>query len=322
MSDLDQISKLLATRFNRAGEHGRIVFWKDEKNEYVNDVEGLVGPSATLPELRDVELIPLNHNPFSARYRMLVERPDGKFLVYLAQEEIKDAKDDWLLDLELAYGPVFTSDRSAVIATQLVPDASPDTRTAWLDMIRRYPLFFEAKSRMDALAAWLTAADDAQVFQAKMIAVLLKLKNDRHSLQDIWRELLTQYADGDTLGIETIERLGLDEFHWTGTSRIYHYETAPGASPSVKDFVLWLFRLAWKGFVSGTSGTDTYANIRRDFESWRNERNFEQTFKELSGIAADELDIGDEIMHMDIDCRIVMYSARWMRLWFTGCMSG
>ena len=255
MSDLDQISKLLATRFNRAGEHGRIVFWKDEKNEYVNDVEGLVGPSATLPELRDVELIPLNHNPFSARYRMLVERPDGKFLVYLAQEEIKDA----------------------------------------LDMIRRYPLFFEAKSRMDALAAWLTAADDAQVFQAKMIAVLLKLKNDRHSLQDIWRELLTQYADGDTLGIETIERLGLDEFHWTGTSRIYHYETAPGASPSVKDFVLWLFRLAWKGFVSGTSGTDTYANIRRDFESWRNERNFEQTFKELSGIAADELDIGDEI---------------------------
>ena len=53
---------------------------------------------------------------------------------------------------------------------------------------------------MDALAAWLTAADDAQVFQAKMIAVLLKLKNDRHSLQDIWRELLTQYADGDTSG--------------------------------------------------------------------------------------------------------------------------
>ena len=49
MSDLDQISKLLAARFNRAGEHGRIVFWKDEKNEYVNDVEGLVGPSATLP---------------------------------------------------------------------------------------------------------------------------------------------------------------------------------------------------------------------------------------------------------------------------------
>ena len=301
MSDLDQISKLLAARFNRAGEHGRIVFWKDEKNEYVNDVEGLVGPSATLPELQDVELIPLNHNPFSARYRMLVERPDGKFLVYLAQEEIKDAKDDWLLDLELAYGPVFTSDRSAMIATQLVPDASPDTRAAWLDVIRHCPAFFEAKSRTDALAARLTATDDAQVFQAKMIAVLLKLKNDRHSLQDIWRELLTRYADGDTSGIETIERMGLDEFHWIGTSRIYHYETAPGVSPSVKDFMLWLFRLAWKGFVSGTSGTDTYANIRRDFESWRNERNFEQTFRELSDMAADELDIGDEIMHMDID---------------------
>lgn len=79
MSDLDQISKLLAARFNRAGERGRIVFWEDDKNAYINDVERLVGPSATVPELREVELIPLNHNPFSARYSMFVKQPDTKF---------------------------------------------------------------------------------------------------------------------------------------------------------------------------------------------------------------------------------------------------
>lgn len=301
MSDLDQISKLLAARFNRAGERGRIVFWEDDKNAYINDVERLVGPSATVPELRDVELIPLNHNPFSARYSMFIKQPDTKFLVYLTSDEIKNPKDNWLLDLELAYGPVFTSDKLAVTATELVPDASPDTRAAWLEVMRRSPLFFEAKSRTEALAARLTATDDAQVFQAKMIAVLLKLKNDRHSLQDIWRELLTQYANDDDSGMESIEHMGLEEFHWAGTSRIYHYQAAEGVSPSVKDFMLWLFRLAWKGFVSGAAGTDTYANIRRDFESWRNERNFEATFKELSDTAADELDINNEIGHMDIE---------------------
>ena len=156
-----------------------------------------------------------------------------------------------------------------------------------------------------------------------MIAVLLKLKNDRHSLQDIWRELLSQYADGDTSGIEVIERMGLDEFHWTGTSRIYHYETVPGVSPSVKDFMLWLFRLAWKGFVSDTSGTDTYANIRRisnpgatNAISSRHSRNC-PVWRLMNWTS-----VTRSCTWTSMSCRIVMYSARWMRLWFTGCMSG
>lgn len=233
--------------------------------------------------------------------------------MYLTGDEIKKPKDNWLLDLELAYGPVFTSDKLAMTATELVPDASPDTRAAWLEVMRRYPLFFEAKSRTEALAARLTASDDTQVFQAKMIAVLLKLKNDRHSLQDIWRELLTQYANDDDSGMESIEHMGLEEFHWTGTSRIYHYEVAEGVSPSVKDFMLWLFRLAWKGFVSGTAGTDTYANLRRDFESGVMSATLKRRSKNcLTRWLMNWTSMTKSAIWTSKSCRIVTYSAPWM----------
>ncbi|QOL34200.1 BREX-1 system phosphatase PglZ type A [Bifidobacterium lemurum] len=301
MSELDQISRLLAERFSRNGERGRIVFWRDEKNQYADTVEGLVGESASVPVLQDVRFIRIEHNPFNVRYRMFREAPTAKFLVYVPEEEIRPTKDDWLLDLELAYGPVFSADKLSMIATEVLPTTTPDTQSKWLDVMRRTTKFFDSDSRVNKLSALLNASDDEKIFQAKMIAVLLGLRDGKHSLQDIWRALLEQYADGDESGIMAIERMGLSEFHWTGTGLIYRYEPASGGKASVKDFMLWLFRLAWQGFITESSSTDVYANIRRDFESWRNDRTFEDAFKALSDEAADDLMIHAEVQDLDID---------------------
>lgn len=301
MSELEQISKLLAERFNRDGERGRIVFWRDEKNQYADKIDELVGESATDPILRDVQLIRVEHNPFNVRYRMFVEQPESKFLVYAGSGEVPSDKDNWLLDLELAYGPVFSADKLTMIATEILSASAPDTEKMWLGIMRRSPKFFDSEARVNKLAALLDGNDDERDFQAKMIAVLLGLKNGKHSLQDIWRELLEQYAEDDDSGIEAIERMGLAEFHWTGTKRIYRYKVADGGKSTVKDFMLWLFNLAWHGFVSDTASADAYANIRRDFESWRNDRTFEETFKTLSDEAADDLMIHDKVQNMDID---------------------
>ena len=43
MSENNQVVKLLAERFNRAGEHGRIVFWRDVKGEFEDSLETFVG---------------------------------------------------------------------------------------------------------------------------------------------------------------------------------------------------------------------------------------------------------------------------------------
>lgn len=128
MSENSQVTRLLARRFSQPGERGRIVFWRDDKKQYADVVETLVGERTTDEILREVELITpeigdendRRYIPFTVRYRMFHEQPNQKFLVYLTEPDLA-VQDNWLLDLELAYGPTFTMDKLAVTLTETLP---------------------------------------------------------------------------------------------------------------------------------------------------------------------------------------------------------
>lgn len=153
MSENSQVTRLLAKRFSQPGERGRIVFWRDDKKQYVDDAATLVGECATDEILREVELITpeigdendKRYIPFTVRYRMFHEQPNQKFLVYLT-EPAPAVQDNWLLDLELAYGPTFTMDKLAVTLTETLPEASADTRNKWLEVMRAYQSSSTAKN--------------------------------------------------------------------------------------------------------------------------------------------------------------------------------
>ncbi|MEO5392941.1 BREX-1 system phosphatase PglZ type A, partial [Bifidobacterium bifidum] len=310
MSENSQVTRLLAKRFSQPGERGRIVFWRDDKKQYVDDAATLVGECATDEILREVELITpeigdendKRYIPFTVRYRMFHEQTNQKFLVYLT-EPAPAVQDNWLLDLELAYGPTFTMDKLAVTLTETLPEASADTRNKWLEVMKRAPKFFDSEERTKRFAKRLNAHDDATDFQAKMIATLLQLKDDRHSMQAIWAELLTQYSQGDDSGITTIGRMGLSAFHWTGTGRIYHFDvgTDSGSEPTVKDFVLWLFQLAWNGFSDGRNAVSTYANIIRDWDDWYKNIDMRTVLQNLSENAVEELHLSTRIADMSVE---------------------
>ncbi|RSX52434.1 BREX-1 system phosphatase PglZ type A [Bifidobacterium callimiconis] len=313
MGGNEQLSRLLAARFKQYDEssngEGRLVFWEDNEGAYDGIVDTIVGPDAVNETLRNVELIRLtNTNPFGVKYRVLIEQPHDRFLIYRnttepGNEHPADA-DNWLLDLELAYGPIFSADKLMLILNETLPkDADSETREAWLDVMKQTKPFFDNDDYVTALAKRLTANDDARAMQAKMIAVLLGLPEGKHSLQDIWRCLLEQYTDGDDDGIERIKQMGLSDFHWQGTCGIYGYVcpgNLPDKSPTVKDFVIWLFRLAWNDFTQDDTGSDRYANIRRDFENWRNDRTFTATFKRLAEQTYEELGLDRTILAMPL----------------------
>ena len=271
MSEDSQVTKLLAKRFSQPGERGRIVFWRDDKKQYADDVATLVGEHATDEVLREVELITPEigdendgrYIPFTVRYCMFHEQPNQKFLVYLTEPAPAD-QDNWLLDLELAYGPTFTMDKLAVTLTETLPEASADTRNEWLEVMKRVPKFFDSEERAKRFAKRLNAHDDATDFQAKMIATLLQLKDDRHSMQDIWAELLTQYSQGDDSGITVIERMGL-------RTSCYGCSSSHGMDSPMAGTPFPLMRIL---FATGTTGirTSTCARYCRIFPRtpWRN----------------------------------------------------
>lgn len=302
MSELEQVSHLLAERFKQDGERGRIVFWLDEENQYADEVASLVGEASSDETLRTVELIEPDHTPFNVRYTMFIERPESKFLVYLHGEQ-PSLQDDWLLDLKLAYGPLFSADKLTMIVNELVPGASDETRESWLDAMRKAPKFFDSTERVRKLAKRLQPNDDATDFQAKMIAVLLGLPDTQHSLQDIWMVLLRQYAQDDDSGIRSIEHMGLGDFHWQGTRFIYHFpvDADEDAAPSVKGFLLWLLDLAWRDFNDGMHASTYYANIMRDYANWSHNVTFRDSLRALTDVAADELQMMTQIDAMDVE---------------------
>lgn len=301
MSELNAVAAMLAKRYAEPSDRGRIVFWLDEKGDYADDVQSMFGADSQFEALRDVELIVAGDTPFTDRYTMTIEHPDRKFAVYMTGVQPAPS-DDWLLDMKLAYAPVFSADRLSMVLTELAPDASQETKEEWLAVMRKTPRFFDSEPRIRKLAKRLNAQDDTRRLQAKMIAVLLNLPQGQHSLQDIWCELLMQDTNGDDDGIQKIKQMGLAPFHWAGTEAIYHYpaSTRSEDNRTVKDFKLWLFGLAWHGFTTKSHDESYYAGIRRDFDGWCNNVQTRDTMRTLADSVMHDLGIPAEIDEMDV----------------------
>ena len=84
----DMALKRLHTAFSKS----RIVFWEDTNGEFADDVAGFA--------FDGVETVVVSNNEFAVKRRVLLDEPEGKFLVYRAGGAPK-ASEDFLLDVKL-----------------------------------------------------------------------------------------------------------------------------------------------------------------------------------------------------------------------------
>ena len=261
MSALSIIQRQLGERFEAPGEAGRIVIWNDPDGDYDNGcIEDL--------DLPGVTVLRVDGNEFAIKRRVLAAEPTRKFLIHRPSPVPDDPVANWLLDLELAYG-TFTADPASLVVQEL--GGGPALR----EIAEQYPAFFRQESRVAALKARLEDGDDATDIAAKMVAAVIGCQGN--SLDVIWRNLLTENASGESTWIDEITGLGLAGFHWAGTRDIYGYGAE---TPSVDDFVRWLFARAWEKFASPEPGE--YRNIGRDFSMWSNDVRFADTHRALA----------------------------------------
>ena len=285
MNTMTAILRQLCERFERPGEAGRIVIWSDPEGRYTDSLEAFSLPDVTVLRVED--------NEFALKRRVLLTEPKRKFLLYRFREPDtpETVTDNWLKDMELAYG-TFTADHTSLLVQEL------GGGLALRSVVAQYPLFFDSAQRRDELKARLRPDDDAAAIAASMVAVVLG--TEERSLEALWRALLMENADGESTGIDTITRLGLAEFHWKGTRNIYGY--APEEEPSVDDFVAWLFNRAWEEFAPTRAdlGTEQYANIRRDFSTWHNDFRFADSYRLLARRAAELLGVAERVAGFDL----------------------
>jgi uncharacterized protein (TIGR02687 family) len=269
MSEASAVRPHLERRF----ETHRVVFWHDPEGEYVADLDTL--------KLEGVEIVRVANDEYAIKNRLLHVEPEAKFLVYRSGT-VPTGIGNWLLDLELAYG-VFTADRTSLVKQEL-----GFTANGIGDVVQAHEKFFRATRRVQSLKALLDADDDANKLRAKMCAVLLGQRE--HSLLEITRTLFIENATDAAAKYSALADYGLDEFYWQGACSIYGYMSP---SPSIDDFVLWMFRQAIAGFKSERPGG--LRNIQLDLASLRNDRHSQQALATLAKRAARDLNYASTI---------------------------
>lgn len=254
----------LAARF----EDARVVMWHDADGSYAKDVE-TYAPAG-------VVTVRIENNEFALKHRLLREERDAKFLLYRTGTS-PEGVNNWLLDLELASAPVFTTDRSALMGTTLgIADAVVAT------LLDEHSAFFSDDKLVEQLKTLLAPTDDLIVARAKMCAVLLGQK--QHSFSELTRTLLVQYADERSDAFTKLEKHHLAGFHWDGARAIYGYASE---APSVAGFALWMFRCASEGFDSASS--PRARNLAIDFRSFRDSKKSSDAMKMIARKAENDL---------------------------------
>jgi uncharacterized protein (TIGR02687 family) len=254
----------------------RVVFWHDPAGEYFAELDGL--------DLGGVNLILVQDNEFGVKSKILADH-STKHLVYRSGE-LPRGTGNWLLDLELAYG-VFTADKTSMLQQEL---GLSDPEFA--EVIEQHQKFFAANSRKQVLENLLVNGDDPTRVRAKMCQVLVGASGNK--LTDITRELLVENAAGRSGKFDDLVAFGLDEFFWDGAASIYKYTSS---TPTMDDFVLWMFSRAIEDFASTTP--DGLRNIRSDFNSLRYDVRSQAMMTTLASRAAQALDVNSKIEHRD-----------------------
>ena len=276
MTEPPSIHEYLAARFLEQ----RIVVWHDLDGGYAADLDSHLPEGVTA--LRVVE------NEFAIKHRVLREDTVSKFLIYRSGPETIGTG-NWLLDLELAHGPVFTADRGALLRASLgLTQHGADT------VLAAHAAFFADTKLVDELKKLLLPNEDLVTVKAKMTAVAIGQKT--HSFSEITRALLIQHAQDETAGWVALTKLGLADFHWSGAEHIYGYKSE---SPTIAGFVLWMFQQARDGFdVAASKGA---RNLAIDFRSFRDSKRSAPAIKILAYMAEENLGYEDQVAEISWD---------------------
>lgn len=273
MSELAAVTPHLERRFLDQ----RVVFWHDPDGQFAAALDDL--------DLSGVTTVRVANDEYTIKNRVLRQEPQNKFLVYRSGP-VPVGVENWLLDLELAYG-VFTADRSSLVSEDLGLSADGVG-----EVVREHEKFFNDSKRVQNLKALLSPTDDAACLRAKMCAVVLGQKE--HSFLEITRTLLSENAKGQRARYDALVDVGLDAFYWAGAASIYGYESE---SPSIDDLILWIFRKAIEGFASDRPGG--LHNVQLDFASLRNDRRSQDTMLTLAKRVAGDIDYTASIENAD-----------------------
>jgi uncharacterized protein (TIGR02687 family) len=272
----------------------RVVFWYDPDEQFTSTFNEL--------QIAGVEKLPVADNPFTIKYRLLIEQPNQNFLLYIPQSEPKP-QDNWLLDIQKS-GATFSADPAALIYADL------GLRQRSLEnIIRQHQIFFNNRKRKETLEAMKIAPDSNEdaLFLA-MLSVIAGLKVPDAGLL-IRRVLMAGLLESDNPIWKDIEKYVSPEVFW---EIVREHTDFPNQNPSLNKLFTHLlithFEKSLRGNIPERTqkflnnhlikpGQRAYAFI----DQWIRDQQDSEIWKKLSNTIGDELNIFHQIEDLEPD---------------------
>jgi uncharacterized protein (TIGR02687 family) len=256
----------------------RILIWYDPEEKFAEEYANL--------DIADAEKITVQNNELATKYKVLIEEPAQKYLIYLPHEKPDDI-DNWLLDLELAYH-VYHTDQQALFLQEL------ELGYHLKEWITNHLEFFQNKQRLQKFSDLLEDGDTETMLTVKLIQVVLG--SDHAIIETFLRQYATAFVQHRHTVIEKeLERFGLTETFWKGVSQRYGYINE---NPGIYDFLIGAFS---KNFTL-TSGQQ---NVNKEtgvlLSNLKDAKSFEETFVVLSKKIQEDLGIEGKLDKASIE---------------------
>lgn len=271
----------------RCFDEKRVVFWYDEGGKCRAEFDEI--------ELSEVDKLVIDRNEFGIKYKILIEKPEGKFLVYSPNARPYEAE-DWLLDLYLTAAH-FSTDPATMIISEM---QFPDTQEMRLWLTEQTQLFFRSAQRKNEVKSLLEGLGHPPTINDVLLSLMCVVCRVRThmKIEYVLSVLLKELAEDKTDSIDELAKYGLESALWTQLSLNYGYQNE--SSPSIVDFANKLFHDAFYPAIREERYQLSHAALSF-FNDWKNSVKSRETFKVLSKAIARKLDVAKELATVPIE---------------------
>lgn len=208
--NLQEIRNFLKELFSKPlgdGKKRHIVFWYDESEDFIEDIDTF--------DLEEVKVIKLTeNNAFWAKYHIEKEDTTNNILVYSNMKR-PEPQEDWLYDI-FCYSQEFSTDRATVIMRELkIADSSLK------EEFETYNVFFKNKERISGFKNLNIQGYTKEKVHIGVLAVLTKVKV--MDIEEIIKAIIKDYLDGSNKIYEDIKKFGNIDALWNLIEKYFGY---------------------------------------------------------------------------------------------------
>lgn len=272
-STQQKIQQVLSDLIDKYG----LVFWYDEGGQMQ-----LFALSLDIP---GVDVLTLQNNAFSLKYRILKgEQPERGYIIY-SPEAMPDDEDNWLLDLQMM-AALFSADMGSLYAAECgIP---MELKSLVID---KHLEFFKTADNRKRLIKRLRPGMDVPAIEKQMQAVVCKTEP---TYDQLTLALANECFKESTDMLDKLSKCNLLDTYWQEVETAFGYNK----QRQIKDLLIVLFNDDMNRHLEdGTLNNEAYIFMR----DWRDSRQYGELYKQWAERQEAELGIYDRIKGYDIE---------------------